>query len=687
MLRRKKQTSNPAKALKLEYPNTISTTMLARFSTLLLLSSILTLQGCSSNRPAPVEPASNQQATQPSEPEPSLQSQAYVNAPIQAESITSNSAAFEAQQLLNDARLAPGHQRPALILLAVEYLWLAENPRDAIKWLEQIDISYLSTTELPRFWLLQARSMAFTNRNSEALAQLERINFEQLDNAYKADFLQITAQAQLALGNKREALEALADRETFISRDLAASNQQALLEIIDSTTDAELAAIQAATSNQTLLQWIELISLSDSSRSDGFDSALTPNNITPFEQTADLESNWGPTAPRRIALLLPLSSQFRSAAQAFEQGFRQANRRNNASVSIVTYDISGSENQIQSVINQAAADGAEFIVGPLGKVAAQAAIDSTSYGSEFNTVPLLVLGGDIRVASPELTVFTLSPEQEAQAIARHAYQTGQQNAAVIYPDTPYGNRMNQAFASAWQSFGGKLVKSAMYPTGHYDYSDVIKNLLDITSSTARLQQLSATLSFQPEFVPARRQDIDFLFLAANSAEARLLKPQLSFHQAHDLPVYSPSAVYAGKPDAINDADLNKIIFPTMPWSFNTELAASNGVRSQLHAFGFDCYQLIPIITQLRNSNQFSYQGLTGRLTINEQGEVMRQPEWATFRDGLAGALDADPDTTTSEETPGVRTTIDNQQPANMQGSNRYDSRTWDTGQNRRKSSP
>jgi uncharacterized protein len=46
-----------------------------------------------------------------------------------------------------------------------------------------------------------------------------------------------------------------------------------------------------------------------------------------------------------------------------------------------------------------------------------------------------------------------------------------------------------------------------------------------------------------EYEPRRRQDADFLFLAARPNEALLMRPQLRFHYAGDLPIYATSSLY------------------------------------------------------------------------------------------------------------------------------------------------
>ena len=54
-------------------------------------------------------------------------------------------------------------------------------------------------------------------------------------------------------------------------------------------------------------------------------------------------------------------------------------------------------------------------------------------------------------------------------------------------------------------------------------------------------------------------------MATTAPQARLIVPQLRFSQAHDVPLYATSYVYAGNPDPAMDADLDGLIFGEMRW--------------------------------------------------------------------------------------------------------------------------
>jgi outer membrane PBP1 activator LpoA protein len=150
----------------------------------------------------------------------------------------------------------------------------------------------------------------------------------------------------------------------------------------------------------------------------------------------------------------------------------------------------------------------------------------------------------------------------------------------------------------------------------------------------------------------RRQDIDFIFLAASNRNARLIKPVLDFFYAQNLPVYSTSRIFSGKLDPINDADLERIRFPDMPWMIatNVELeslrtflqgAWPNRETSynRLYGIGMDVFSILPRLQQMRNNPQLYYQGLSGNLSIDENGTINRQMLWARFSKGRPTLLD------------------------------------------------
>ena len=54
--------------------------------------------------------------------------------------------------------------------------------------------------------------------------------------------------------------------------------------------------------------------------------------------------------------------------------------------------------------------------------------------------------------------------------------------------------------------------------------------------------------------------------------------------------------------------------------------------------GVDAYRMIPFLTAMSGSEDEKYNGATGILTINEQGQIERTMSFATIRNGLIEPL-------------------------------------------------
>ena len=65
-------------------------------------------------------------------------------------------------------------------------------------------------------------------------------------------------------------------------------------------------------------------------------------------------------------------------------------------------------------------------------------------------------------------------------------------------------------------------------------------------------------------------DVDMVFIAANSRQARLIKPQLKFHRAQTLPVYATSRISSSSGNSDDDRDLDEILFVDIPWMLDNE---------------------------------------------------------------------------------------------------------------------
>jgi hypothetical protein len=152
----------------------------------------------------------------------------------------------------------------------------------------------------------------------------------------------------------------------------------------------------------------------------------------------------------------------------------------------------------------------------------------------------------------------------------------------------------------------------------------------------------------------RRNDIDVIFMAASAAQAKLIRPQLRFFDAGDIPVYATGRVYSGRPDPVRNQDLNGIRFPITPWQLEhagpDDIPGLESIRggnlAPLYSIGYDAWKLLPWLELIRQDPDFSFPGQSGVYRAGNNGNLRREPAWAVFSRGrpipLPVQVDKDP---------------------------------------------
>jgi hypothetical protein len=356
--------------------------------------------------------------------------------------------------------------------------------------------------------------------------------------------------------------------------------------------------------------------------------------------------------PKRIALMLPFSGRLEKVAEAIQNGFLYAYYQDPGQLAeLEIIDASSDPAEFNLQYEQAIQNGADFIVGPVDKDLVELLQQRESL-----PVPTLTLnyGNDQDEGKLNLYQFGLRPEDEAVQIADLALAQGRHHALVLVPDTEWGYRLQRAFTLRFESLGGRVVGSNVYPAKQSDYSAAITNLLNLTTSNHRRSILQQAIQEQVKFEARRRQDVDMIFIAANSRQARLIKPQLKFHHAQDLPVYATSHISSSNAKPEDDRDLNEILFVDIPWmldnSNNRDYREVNQYWPQesqrfgrLFALGIDAYRMIRSLRRLMLNPEESQQHHTGLLSVDKSGRVKRSLLMATYQNGKARLLQP-PDT-------------------------------------------
>lgn len=310
------------------------------------------------------------------------------------------------------------------------------------------------------------------------------------------------------------------------------------------------------------------------------------------------------------------------------------------------YDVDG-EGGVRQAYSSAVADGAEFVVGPLLR---RGVADLA--GEMLLPVPVLALNylPDETEAPPGFFQFGLAPEDEAASAAVRAIEDGHRFAIAFVPANDWGRRVLQSFATEFEGLGGTLLDYRNYEPSTQDFRFEIESQMALTQSVQRYQRLRANLGEPLQFDPRPRQDVDFIFLAADAKAGRLIKSQLKFHYSGHLPVYATSFIHSM--DGRSNSDLNGLMFADAPWvvappawiedypTLYGEFWPSERRLTRLHAMGYDAYNLVGALFNARERGMEEIQGASGRLFLSANGQVHRRLSWARFERGLVVAMPA-----------------------------------------------
>jgi uncharacterized protein len=338
--------------------------------------------------------------------------------------------------------------------------------------------------------------------------------------------------------------------------------------------------------------------------------------------------------PDQIALLLPLSGRAEAIGVAVRDGFVAAYLEQDPATRprLKIYDVAAES--VAGAYTRAISEEAGFVVGPLTKEDVAALLPLSGAGR----IPVLALNflGDSMSTPSNFYQFALSPEDEARGVARRAAADGRLNGVAIVAGTDWGKRVAAAFAEELEHLGGSVLDSQHFEPSQVDFSDIIKQILQVH-----------VVKGEPA---THRMDAAFVFVAAGSpGAARQILPQLKFHYAGDVPVYSTSDSF--EPDPAANSDLDGMLFPDMPWMIASDPVTAqirDGVRAawpartarrdRLYAFGFDAYRLMPALRAKAPAEAGEISGVTGKLHIDGQNRIHRDLDWAQIRSGAPNSL-------------------------------------------------
>lgn len=584
------------------------------------------------------------------------------------EPVTEYSGLEHIEQMIKHAQQLQSPERESLLIDAANILLENQKPAQAQSLLKTIKPGKLDPDNKLKLILALARLnlMQGDIEQAKELLNSDRLGLLAMSNSLTPEQLNQVSLLRAEVWEQDENFLAAARERIFVAPmltdpDLSQQNQDQIwadLILLPQETLTEIASQAAIPEMQGWLElaWIhkglqdnldqQLEALQKWQQSHSTHPAAT-NLPTSLQLLTELSTN----RHTRIALLLPTGGKLKTAADAILNGFISAHKVANENnpqtqneIDIRVYD-SSDQSTFSNTYNQAVADGAEIIIGPLQKENLRSLIER----NEDLPVTTIALNrdSDAGEAPSNLIQFSLSPEDDAQQVALHAKAYDYQRAAVLYQDNPWWARAYGAFSEQWLAQAGEITSASSYEN-QSKMARATKEMLLVHLSELRAQQLRSITGKKIEFHPRRRQDIDFIFLMATPEQARQIRPLLDFYYAKDIPVLASSTIYSGESAPRKDKDLNGVEFCDIPWLLDNPDAIKKAMQSawpngnpryaRLNAMGVDAYRLQQRINLLINVPETSLFGATGILNLGPNNHIQRTLSWAVIQDGLVTPL-------------------------------------------------
>ena len=329
--------------------------------------------------------------------------------------------------------------------------------------------------------------------------------------------------------------------------------------------------------------------------------------------------------PRRLAVLLPLTGSLATAAGPVRDGllagyYGEQRRRPD----LEFYDTQGTAYGAVAAYQRAVAEGADQVVGPLGRDEVDAVFAQTTA-----TVPVLALN---RAGAPPVNSasYALAPEDEGTAAAEFLAARGVRSVLVLSSGDDSARRSIDAFSARLQALGGRVAQ-----------------LLAVVGETPPDLIGPMQAAVQAE------GGVDAVFMALRGPQARQAAAQVSAAGLSGRPRVATSQLLSGTGKAEEDAVLDGIAFPSDAWTVSgipglppargvaDALPTARGPAARLFAFGYDAWLLSAYLGHLATSADASVSSASGVLRMGADGHVLRTPAWSTFSGGhvvpLAGA--------------------------------------------------
>ncbi len=347
-----------------------------------------------------------------------------------------------------------------------------------------------------------------------------------------------------------------------------------------------------------------------------------------------------PYKDEKVAVILPSSkSNNKAIADAVKNGIIAAsNFTPNRQIHFI--DANLPPEQISIELTEFNPD---FVIGPLLK----GNIEKLQQANTLENYATLYLNSpDTPLTNVDHYTFALKTEHEVTNAIYHFVNQGYTKPLIMAPGNRNGKRLVEHFRQTWSQYVASEPEVGFY-ANRKEMQKQVQSLLEVDQSKARIKQVEAIFKTKVESETRSRRDIDVIYLIGNPVQTRLLKPSfdvnISTFSAR-IPLFATSRSHDVNTDNTDKRDLAGLYFSEMPWllpfqyegselrgEFNLLWPEQANLEQQLFAMGYDAMKIVPELKQLHAVPGKLMQGLTGKLSVNQNGDVERELNWAQYQ--------------------------------------------------------
>ncbi len=233
-----------------------------------------------------------------------------------------------------------------------------------------------------------------------------------------------------------------------------------------------------------------------------------PQPASPAEQPHTIG-----TGQIRVGLILPLSApgnagvaalSMKNAAQLALDEFKNPN------IQLLVKDDAGNPQTAQAGAQQALADGAEIIIGPLFAQAVRA----VGAVARPRGVPVIAFSTDASVAAPGVYLLSFLPETDVNRIVDYQISRGKRSFAALLPDNAYGSVVQAAFQQEVSQRGGRILAIEKYSSDPGKLAESVRRVAQVANRVDSI------------FIPDNAEQVIQVVHALAAAHVNLRRVQL-----------------------------------------------------------------------------------------------------------------------------------------------------------------